>query len=62
MFYHTLLTFLHLHILVGSVAVEAPQNVALGHERKIIRVGCRGVARDTWAGITPAPGQLQHWE
>ena len=31
MFYHTLLTFLHLHILVASVAVVAPQNVALGH-------------------------------
>ena len=60
MFYHTLLTFLHLHILVASVAVVAPQNVALGHARKqknhpVSGVGAWHVSLDqagTWATAT----------
>ena len=55
-----LLTFLHLHILVASVAVVAPQNDALGHARKqknhpVSGVGAWHVSLDqagTWATAT----------
>ena len=47
MIYHTLLTFLHLHIVKASVA---PSNVAFGQARKIIPCRISGRGRDTWAG------------